>query len=1368
MISTTQINKGINQDVIPKFQPEGTYRDALNIVDESISGDYLARTNELGNVKVDLGNSWDYSATTIGSVVLDTDESVIFTKNETTNVSSIWLVDLKGLTTTLLSSASCLNFSLEHQINAIYKVRNGCERVVYFTDNYNDYRVINVDKAKLSPVTSCHELQYTKDLSAPIFNVVTDGASFSYIVRDFGGSLKYGTYAFSLRYLDAEDNPTDWIFHSYYVPVGHGTSSEMALSSMKGASNNKDNKFYEFISNKSIALTWNNLDTRFKRYQVAVIKRTTDDGTIENIDVLNPITYETSSSQFIYTGSEDQVIASATLDEVLVPTQRVEKCNAHSFHLNRLFVGNVTNQDRDYSGYQRLASAIKTKYLANAKDQTDTREPQRYIGAPNNGLGLLQDEVYALGIVYIHTDGTLSPVFHIPGRPAINNSDGSFGTNPYIAASSTWDTATLSGDNNIYNASKNKRWQVYNTATIEAGLPSQLKGLLGYYETSTSYPIIEACDAHADGYWGRDWAGNLLENTKIRHHRIPSEEIVSYNLSGDTTVAPAKRTVVGLQFSNITYPSDVVGHYFVYGDRKGNETIIDKGILTPVYDYASKKFTYTANWYQKPIAATTETTIYGFMSPSILYRDINKQGTYLKINRVGKDKLSNSNVVSATQTKNTSNFNLSIEVTSLSMDFNRYSRPTRLNYGLVASKYIPKTPVLTFTGASNDGSGTLGANFAIINSNKVYNSSRTNNVLLLATSAAIEEAQLSTIQYQCLYATLKADSDVYQNLDVIQYKLLSSYPKYGTSDFNVYYSADVFDTEFDIHNIGLQLYSGSPVAGVGYGFTRHYLQSDININYRSNIPKTNEKDQFYNYNQAINFAGNHNNICDYAASRVDDFSSAGDENALYPLIDLYDVMPAYNYLRPEPIYYSLPYRYDHCKECKESFPYRIYYSEVDDIEPENDDNRIIKVNNYKDLEGNTGPITDIFTLADNLYAFTTGSLHYIPTRPQQLSTSEGVIQIGTGEVLSAPVRQIKTTDQKYGGINHFKAKHISEHGLFYVDSYSRTPFRFQSSLSPVSDGLRNFFKENATFKINEVVKLATGLDYPYISTSSPKGIGFFVGYDPRHARVLIHKNDYEITDLYKRYFFTDVSPINGSPFGLYWNGTNWYKSNGTTVSITNFNDVEVFNNISFVVSYSLLSNAWISFHSYSPYYIFNTHNTFYTNNLWEHNKGEYQVWYEQPKQDSMLDIVIRQQPNFQQFTSDIWYSANSSINDNPTEETFDRVWIYNTNQSSGIISLVPKKNFMNSVPTQALVSATDRKYRINGFKDFTADYTKRISDPGTYPVSRVPVNLNYSKSLFENLTFKDYFIGTRLYTNHPDNLKISLDLVNTQHYNKQR
>lgn len=49
MLNTNTFNRGINQDIHPKHQPEGSYRYALNSVLETKGGDLLTISNESGN-----------------------------------------------------------------------------------------------------------------------------------------------------------------------------------------------------------------------------------------------------------------------------------------------------------------------------------------------------------------------------------------------------------------------------------------------------------------------------------------------------------------------------------------------------------------------------------------------------------------------------------------------------------------------------------------------------------------------------------------------------------------------------------------------------------------------------------------------------------------------------------------------------------------------------------------------------------------------------------------------------------------------------------------------------------------------------------------------------------------------------------------------------------------------------------------------------------------------------------------------------------------------------------------------------------------------------------------------------------------------
>lgn len=49
MVTSNIMAKGMNQDIHPKFQTEGTYRSALNAVLETELGESPSISNELGN-----------------------------------------------------------------------------------------------------------------------------------------------------------------------------------------------------------------------------------------------------------------------------------------------------------------------------------------------------------------------------------------------------------------------------------------------------------------------------------------------------------------------------------------------------------------------------------------------------------------------------------------------------------------------------------------------------------------------------------------------------------------------------------------------------------------------------------------------------------------------------------------------------------------------------------------------------------------------------------------------------------------------------------------------------------------------------------------------------------------------------------------------------------------------------------------------------------------------------------------------------------------------------------------------------------------------------------------------------------------------
>jgi len=213
MSTSNNFTKGMNQDVHPKYQPEGTYRFALNSVLETQDGEFPGISNELGNVIC--ATDFPTQKKVIGHVQADNEEIILFLFDSTAVLPAheIGIFNPIKCSYTTVAIGNCLNFSDKYPVNALFKIRNGCERVVYFTDGFNKYRVFNLTDTSFTVnsttknIISCERLNYTREYKIPCIvpKVVTNISG----VVDFQGNLPIGTYAFAIRYLDLELNATD-------------------------------------------------------------------------------------------------------------------------------------------------------------------------------------------------------------------------------------------------------------------------------------------------------------------------------------------------------------------------------------------------------------------------------------------------------------------------------------------------------------------------------------------------------------------------------------------------------------------------------------------------------------------------------------------------------------------------------------------------------------------------------------------------------------------------------------------------------------------------------------------------------------------------------------------------------------------------------------------------------------------------------------------------------------------------------------------------------------------------------------------------------------------------------------------------------
>ena len=1418
METSNTFAKGINTDVHPKFQPEGSYRFALNAAVETELGEMPSIANELGNEICAI--NYPSEKVLIGHCLTDNEDIVLFIYDPepVRPEHEIGIYNPVDCTYTTKAKGTCLNFSDKFPINAIFRIRNGCERVINFTDNNEEYRVINLSSLEgivddNANILNCEYFQYSRDVQHPCLRVaLLEGGDTG--IGEGTGTLEIGTYAFAVRYMDKEFNPTDWIMTSRFIPIADEAYSHTrntgTITLYDGGSNNPESEYYVGKVNKHIKLTVLNQDTAFSFIQFAVIKRTSDDGTISGVDVLYPYPVPAANGfTFVYTGNESQVQGTTTLEDILAQRQNINTVAAHAFTENRLMLGGVSDDNIDYSQYQKFATKIKTEWVKTPiTNPINAYNKQAFYYMDN--ASFMEDEVYSLGVVYIHANGRLSPVFHIPGRApdtVPNNAyNPQIGTAGITADTKAWDTGTsATGHGTIIGL--NRRWK--STSTALAYGANTLKGLMGYWETaSETYPAITTCNDTASTYWGNDWQGNaILPTTKIRHHRMPGSELKSA-----TPTDTGYRT--GVNFTNLEYPNtDVVGHFFVRGDRANDKTVLAKGLLVPLFKTDSNKLVFDAssiapdqtefNYPASPLDRQ-----FAFISAEGQFKDYSFDGTYFKVEKVITDPTYAATGGTSNVDEDISSIIIDVEhdkqftrnSTTNIFNFRNYTTPLVKNYKIDFSAWAAKTVF------GNKFGTTV---YDAVRDNNVINNSVNINFQLLtfpiSPSTHIKSGDLLA-KDKTLYGSLRADNNPFSNLTEIKYLRLNSCPSISNPQLTTnytYYGGDTFMARNNWVDITYKQ-EGTEDVGIEITSKAYFIsylteESGMNPEFRHGS-KTDERKYYFQFN----YQHNHDRLRDYLNSKIyplyEDTQVVEDKTIYIQAPEVYAYNDSYSYMDSLNIFYSIPFGYEFCKDCAETFPYRIYYSELDNQEDSADKTRIIYPNNYRDLEGNTGSITDMFTTFDQLYVTTSNTVYLIPTRAQQITSNEASIYLGTGEVLSLAPRQLKTTEFAFGGQRLFKSRTTTEYGTFYVDDLSSRPFLVSNQLNDLSNtGTRAFWQENGRLNFLDQFYRVTGTRYPVKTTTSKIGVGYISTYDPRYKRVIVHKKDYKLLPNYEFNLVyspqvTD-SPLvgNSDPDALWFNNFNFYHNDNSGIpTLITFDNITYFENKSFTMSYSFLTNSWISFHSYFPSYMFNGFDNYYSTGefspglqgLFKHGAPVYQTYYG-IKYDHIIDLIALHNAQQIKTSNTVSYHSNVYFKNNGDyqwipDKTFNGLIAYNSTQSTAYQDLRIKSGLfqMDESDEYAYVKRTDRIYHLNNLRDRIANNTLPIwttswnalqSSPFNY-IDKIPniANININNFMFESKRLKDYYLGVRLFFNPAEDLKIVTDIVNTTYSNRNR
>lgn len=388
---------GLYSDYNPEVQPKGTYRSLIN-----------GLRNEAGEIINESGSEIIISTgkKVIGAVVLG-EELILFSYPY-----EIGILSSDDTYTTKFNDA-ILQFA-DGQIDAQARVDFQGHRLIYYTDQVNRPRVIDLDKVYTN---LDKETRLMLDFSYGKFDTP--------LVKDEGAVLS-GVYQASFRLLNESLNKTEFSLLSETVSiVDDAETSTFQIY---------DGCPPQTPTSKSIDFTINNIDTSYKYLELAIV---TYEGTANALKIylISKIPIAGRDTITIPYSGANQHKSEITLNEFLTQYGRFSRVKCIEQKDNRLFLSNLSTQAKPEGlDIQSFVNEIEVKYqiddslliyedidfdLASGTDVgNDTPKTYSYKNPSNSShkKGYRRGEVISLCFTPIYLDGTIGRAYHIPGN----------------------------------------------------------------------------------------------------------------------------------------------------------------------------------------------------------------------------------------------------------------------------------------------------------------------------------------------------------------------------------------------------------------------------------------------------------------------------------------------------------------------------------------------------------------------------------------------------------------------------------------------------------------------------------------------------------------------------------------------------------------------------------------------------------------------------------------------------------------------------------------------------------------------------------------------------------------------------------------
>jgi hypothetical protein len=462
--------------------------------------------------------------------------------------------------------------------------------------------------------------------------------------------------------------------------------------------------------------------------------------------------------------------------------------------------------------------------------------------------------------------------------------------------------------------------------------------------------------------------------------------------------------------------------------------------------------------------------------------------------------------------------------------------------------------------------------------------------------------------------------------------------------------------------------------------------------------------------------------------------------------------------------------------CYRYYQKRIIYSLPQQEELKKDNWTAFLANNYKDFGSR---VTAVHSAGQN------GAMIFFEDRSpvsfvgvDQLQTEAGVkITVGDGGLFQQPLSAVTNADPnyEYGACTSRLGVMNTPAGLFWISQEQGKIFQF-------AGGMQNVAQDGMKFWFNQFLPCQLLKDFPKFElTDNPLvGTGCLAVYDSMNDMAYFIKRDYKI-----RHEFRDrISYDKGNVFLL----------RGRTKVL--LGDPVYFEDASWTVSYDVKTKAWISFHDWRPNFVLPSRSHFLSvkgDGIWKHNDRcdlfcnfygkDFPFEIEFPFGTGQQVATLR---NLEYLLECFVFYDGCEDRHHVLDFNFDRAMIFNSEQHSGVLRLLPKpKNnpyalldtpAMNVNAVDTFYTKEENKYRINQFFDLTRNRSEfddqfiPMWDHAPDGYHRV-VNgryVTYSKAPLQRKKFRHYLNRALLRRVKCGAVKMLLKVVGSKHLGSSR